>query len=502
MSIRTALVGAAIAVVALSVSAPGSSSGAIARPPSHASGDRQVDPPTPGQWVPPWPSPGVTPWDRVLAIGDSLMDQSSGPLAVRLATAGAAYRIDAVGGSGFGGDLYDTVDWVSRARADVAAFKPTKVVVEFCCNWWPPYPTSSTGGPIAGGSPQFRAYWESRARELARVVTAGGAALWWVVTPPSASPLFDASLVDPINDTTFAQVVSPGTGPKPRLVRWDMALTAGTGRYTGSLEVRGVATAVRGPDGLHLTPEGADIAAAATFGALGGAAAAPTPWGPFRSGSDVTRFAMERVFGAEPYDLAAYAPLAEPRRAGLESWQQHLVRLAGSRRWALTAAPVARLYLAALGRLPDADGLAFWTRAVTRGVLTPDGVAGMLLRSPESAARYGGSTTDDQFVARLYRNVLDREPDDAGASYWGSRLGAGDTRSSVLRRFAESAENRRASMAGVYAVVAQTGLTGAISGPLPERGAPSPTFAEVAADVLRTPAFSAVAGAYVPRSPG
>lgn len=92
-----------------------------------------------------------------------------------------------------------------------------------------------------------------------------------------------------------------------------------------------------------------------------------------------------------------------------------------------------RLYLADFLRWPDVAGLSYWTaqRAAGRSLLS---VSNYFARSPEFQHRYG-PLTDEEFVRRVYLNVLHREPDADGATYWLSRLQAGMSRGSVVLTF-------------------------------------------------------------------
>jgi hypothetical protein len=99
---------------------------------------------------------------------------------------------------------------------------------------------------------------------------------------------------------------------------------------------------------------------------------------------------------------------------------------------------ISRLYRVALGRVPDAGGLAHWLRQVWSGRPLL-GVADDLARSPESAARFG-IVPDDELVRLLYRHALGREPDPAGHRWWVDRLRAGASRGSVMLHVAESPE--------------------------------------------------------------
>ena len=105
-------------------------------------------------------------------------------------------------------------------------------------------------------------------------------------------------------------------------------------------------------------------------------------------------------------------------------------------------AQVLRLYQAALGRTPDQPGLHGWTGALQAGGHLSD-VAAAFLGSPEFAARFGATQGTAGFVTALYQNALGRAPDAAGLAGWISAIDTGQqTRAQVLMGFSESAENR------------------------------------------------------------
>lgn len=103
--------------------------------------------------------------------------------------------------------------------------------------------------------------------------------------------------------------------------------------------------------------------------------------------------------------------------------------------------PVARLYTAAFGRLPDPEGLAFWVNVRRQGADTGQ-IAKQFLGSDEFASLYGSRPDDTTFLTALYQNVLGRSPDTPGLMYWKGRLAEGESRSYVLDSFAQSPENR------------------------------------------------------------
>ena len=102
-----------------------------------------------------------------------------------------------------------------------------------------------------------------------------------------------------------------------------------------------------------------------------------------------------------------------------------------------------RLYNASFKRLPDADGLKYWIDQFSSGRNTIRVVASSFLGSAEFKQRYGENVSDPTFVNTLYKNVLGREADASGLSYWLGQLSSGaETRYEALLGFAESAENK------------------------------------------------------------
>lgn len=100
-----------------------------------------------------------------------------------------------------------------------------------------------------------------------------------------------------------------------------------------------------------------------------------------------------------------------------------------------------RLYRAALNRLPDQEGVDFWTAQLDAGTSLVT-VASCFILSTEFRAMYGENPTDDTFVTLLYRNVLHREPDAGGWAYWLNAMTNGLTQAQVLVEFSESPENK------------------------------------------------------------
>lgn len=121
------------------------------------------------------------------------------------------------------------------------------------------------------------------------------------------------------------------------------------------------------------------------------------------------------------------------------------------------AQPVARLYLAGLGRLPDRSGLQHWTRRHAAG-MTLGVLADQFMASSEFKRRYG-NPTNAGYVDLLYRNVLGRSADANGSSYWNNRLNSGHvSRAGLMVQLSESSENKTKTAAKVEAAVVYVGM--------------------------------------------
>jgi Ca2+-binding RTX toxin-like protein len=114
---------------------------------------------------------------------------------------------------------------------------------------------------------------------------------------------------------------------------------------------------------------------------------------------------------------------------------------------------VFRLYQAALGRTPDYTGLQNWTDQLGSGTSFINVVTGFAA-SKELQNTYG-PLDNTAFVEVLYRNVLDREADDAGLAGWTERLEGGQSRAQVLQGFSQSTEFRNSTSDQVIAYMLQ-----------------------------------------------
>jgi len=106
------------------------------------------------------------------------------------------------------------------------------------------------------------------------------------------------------------------------------------------------------------------------------------------------------------------------------------------------ARTVAYFYEAAYNRQPDLPGLNFWINQFENG-LDFEAMGEFFIESPEFVETYGDidAFSNREFVRLLYDNVLGRGSDAPGEDFWTGILDAGNSRSFVIFKFAESGEN-------------------------------------------------------------
>ncbi|MCU1354078.1 MAG: Mannosyl-glycoprotein endo-beta-N-acetylglucosaminidase [Acidimicrobiales bacterium] len=128
--------------------------------------------------------------------------------------------------------------------------------------------------------------------------------------------------------------------------------------------------------------------------------------------------------------------------------------------------PIVRLYIGALGRPPERDGLEYWADRHRAGVDIMR-LGREIVASAEFTQRYG-RPTNTGFVDLVYRNVLGRGPDSTGRAFWVTRLDAGrETRASLLTRFTQSGEHQHSAEALVQVTVVWLGMLHRLPDPSP-----------------------------------
>ena len=187
---------------------------------------------------------------KVLLIGDSIM-QSAGPAATGdLQREGFQVQVVALGGTG----LLDTrFDWRERMRQLVAQYQPDIVVVEFVGN----YGLLGTRPGIVDMTPQFYAAWAAAAQQATDILSSDHAQVYWVLGPPMAKPAMEQKLRT--LDMIYLGLRAPASpAHRPLHVDEIKPFSDAQGRYLPSIVgPDGKVVPLRQPDGVHLTPAGA-----------------------------------------------------------------------------------------------------------------------------------------------------------------------------------------------------------------------------------------------------
>ena len=99
-----------------------------------------------------------------------------------------------------------------------------------------------------------------------------------------------------------------------------------------------------------------------------------------------------------------------------------------------------RLYTTCLNRAADQNGLMAWARQLANQRDTGSGAARGFFFSSEFI---GQNVSNGEYVTRLYRTFMGREPDSDGYNAWVAQLDSGVSREDVFAGFAESPEFTR-----------------------------------------------------------
>ncbi len=97
----------------------------------------------------------------------------------------------------------------------------------------------------------------------------------------------------------------------------------------------------------------------------------------------------------------------------------------------------ARLYSCCLNRDPEDDGLLYWSLALTNLEKTGANAAALFFESEEFL---GLDTSDWEYITRLYRTFMGRNPEEGGIDYWIGEMRNGKSRHAVLAWFSQSPE--------------------------------------------------------------
>jgi hypothetical protein len=102
---------------------------------------------------------------------------------------------------------------------------------------------------------------------------------------------------------------------------------------------------------------------------------------------------------------------------------------------------VAQLYVALFGRAPDGEGLSFWTQLRGQGKTMAE-VADVMFATAPARVYYPGYFTNPEIITSFYVNVLGRQPDAEGKTFWTAKLDApGATFGSVISEMIYTVQN-------------------------------------------------------------
>ncbi|MGN6695886.1 MAG: DUF4214 domain-containing protein, partial [Aquihabitans sp.] len=180
--------------------------------------------------------------------------------------------------------------------------------------------------------------------------------------------------------------------------------------------------------------------------------------------ADVTPFDGLPALVTQQYlDFAGRAPTSSERNAAVTSIrtgkqlpEAFVASMRNRPEWGGVRSPLTRLYSSYFGRLPDAGGLAFWSKKLRSG--TSLAKASSTFAASSEFRRTYGSLSNGAFVDLVYQNVLHRAPDASGRAYWVRKLAAGASRGTVMAGFSESSEHVRTMAPTVDAVLLYSGM--------------------------------------------
>jgi hypothetical protein len=169
-------------------------------------------------------------------------------------------------------------------------------------------------------------------------------------------------------------------------------------------------------------------------------------------------FAMQqyRDFLGREADIAGLADWTNQLSTRALSREQVIKRFFDSQEFQNGVPAVVRLYLGYFKRIPDHAGLFGWVGAY-RGGQSLKNISDAFSGSQEFQQTYG-ALNNVQFVTLVYRNVLNRAPDQAGLNGWVAMLNSGASRGEVMTGFTESPEFRNNSGNSVEVIMMYEGM--------------------------------------------
>ena len=246
---------------------------------TQATGPRSVSPSTAGQPTTTVAAP-VPPLDRVLFMGDSLVQQAYPTFAERLRRQGIDSRV--VGGNGQSLMTHDAA-WLGQLTNAVGSYDPDVVVLESCCGQFrfdAPL-TEADGQAIPPATPAFETAWRTLAVRASQIASSRGALVVWILGPPTHTNGWYGPIDGQIAGINAVYRTLATCPTRSATIDWS-AVGGPGGSYADALpDGLGHLVTVRQPDGFHFTPPGIDALASVTLPAITGSWSAGGRAGPW-----------------------------------------------------------------------------------------------------------------------------------------------------------------------------------------------------------------------------
>lgn len=271
LRVRLSLPAAAAAIVAVAVLTAGLAGGrSVVAPSRHPVMPRAV---TAGAGVDRAATPAAVtrlPLQRVLFMGDSLVQQAFPTFADRLRAMGVDSRVVGGGGQSL---MTHSGAWLDQLAGAISSFDPDVVVLESCCGQFrfdAPM-TDASGAALTPATPAFERAWRGLAVQASTTAARRGALVMWVLGPPTHTNGWYGPIDAQVSGINAIYASLPRCDPSIALIDW-ATLGGPGGAYADTItDDRGTPVRIRTVDGFHFTREGIDGLSQLTLPAIMGA---------------------------------------------------------------------------------------------------------------------------------------------------------------------------------------------------------------------------------------
>ena len=210
----------------------------------------------------PPPPTAAQPLQRVLVMGDSMMQDAFPSMQADFATHGVtSFTVGAPAQTIMTGNGH----WLADLRRVVDAEDPDVVVLESCCGDQKPF-TLPGGRVVTSADPAFWVAWDVLVHMATDIASSHGARVMWVIPPPAdgVKSLWYGDIKERMVKVGEIERKVVRERPQVQLVDWSV-LSAPDGTYSATMPDRaGNAITVRAEDGVHFSPAGQALQAQTT----------------------------------------------------------------------------------------------------------------------------------------------------------------------------------------------------------------------------------------------